>query len=230
MKLILDQEEKDAILIHFIFAITCVPVLLIPFAIGIKLLILVIFYNFLIPLFGYWRNYEDWIKIWLFSLTLSIFQIWPDWFLASQLGTIVFPPDDGIFHIGGAVSAYMAGLWTIPFFNIIFIGQRIKERKSLNSAYLIVALTSFLIFTMSEGTLWILGSWYAQNVHLLFDHIAIYILVPEIILGLSTFYCYEMIREKTHWMKVPVAFIVMMLYVGTAASSYFLIERLLFPI
>ena len=89
--------------------------------------------------------------------------------------------------IGGAVSAYMLGLWAIPFFMIIFIGQRIKERKSLNSAYVIVALTSFLIFAMSEGTLWILGSWYAQNVHLIFEHIAIYILVPEIILGLSTF-------------------------------------------
>jgi len=229
MNLELEREEKDLLIIHLVFALTCIPVLLIPIAIGIKLFILVIIYNFLIPVFSYWRVYYNWIKIWLFSFILSLFQIWPDWFLADQLGVIVFPPDDGIFRIG-AVSGYMAGLWTIPFFAIIFSGQRVKEKKSINSAYFVVALLSFLIFAMSEGTLWILGSWYAQNVHLLFDHIAIYILVPEIILGFSAFYFYEMVREKPHWYKIPASFIVMMLYVGTAASFYFLIERILFPI
>jgi len=230
MKLELDKEEKDALIVHLVFALTCVPILLIPIAVGIKLFILVSIYNALIPIFSYWRGHENWINIWLFSFILSLFQIWPDWFLASQLNTIVFPPNDGIIHIGGAVSAYMAVLWAIPFFNIIFVGQRIKERKSLNSAYIIVALVSFLIFTMSEGTLWILGSWYAQNVHLVFDHIALYILVPEIILGLSTFYYYEIIREKSQWIKIPTAFIVMLLYVGTAASSYFILEGILFSV
>ena len=229
MKIELEKEEKDFLLIHGLFAITCVPVLLIPILIGLKLFILVTIYNLIVPLFAFWRGYKEWINLWLFVFILSILQIWPDWFLADQLGVIVFPLDDGIFHIG-AVSAYMAGLWTIPFFAIVFIGQRVQERNSLNLAYLVVALTSFLIFAMSEGTLWMLGSWHAQNVHLLFDHIAIYILIPEIILGLSIFYYYGLIREKPHWMKIPAAFIIVMLYVGMAASSYFLIERILFPI
>ena len=229
MKIELEKELKDFLLVHAIFVISCVIVLLIPIAIGIRLFILVTIYNLLIPLFAYWRGYNEWIKIWLFVFILSVLQIWPDWFLADQLDVIAFPLDDGIFHIG-AVSGYMAGLWAIPFFMIIFFGQRVQDRKSLKTAYLIVAVLSFVIFAMSEGTLWILGSWHAQNVHLIFDHIAIYILVPEIILGLSTFYYYGLIREKPHWMKVPAAFIVMMLYVGTAVSSYFLIEKILFVV
>ena len=229
MKVELEKEEKDFLLIHALFAITCVPVLLIPVLIGLKLFILVTFYNLLIPLFAFWRGYNEWINLWIFVFIVSVLQIWPDWFLADQLDVIAFPLDDGIFHIG-AVSGYMAGLWAIPFFIIVFLGQRVQERKSLNSAYLVVAALSFLIFAMSEGTLWILGSWHAQNVHLIFDHIAIYILVPEIILGLSTFYYYRMVRENPHWLKVPAAFIVMMLYVGTAVSAYFLIEKVLIPL
>jgi len=230
MKIEIEKEEKDFLFIHALFAITCVLVLLIPIAIGIgiKLFILVTFYNLLVPLFAFWRGHNEWINIWLFVFILSILQIWPDWIFAQHLGTIAFP-DDGFFHIG-PVSAYMGGLWAIPFFAIIFIGQRVQERKSLNLAYLIVSLVSFLIFAVSEGTLWMLGSWYAQNVHLLFDHIAIYILIPEIILGLTTFYFYELIKEKSHWIKFPSTFLIMLLYIGTAVSSYFFIEKILFSL
>lgn len=229
LKLDLEKEVKDLLIVHLVFAISCVPVLIMPIAIGIKLFILVTFYNVLIPLFSYWRGYDNWIKIWLYAFILSIFQIWPDWFLADQLGTIAFPLNDGIFHIG-PVSGYMAGLWAIPFFIIVFIGQRIQERKAKNYGYLAVALISFLIFAIAEETLWSLGSWKAQNVVVMIDHMAVYILVPEIILGLSAYYFYEIIQDKPHWYKIPATFIVMMLYVGTAASFYFLIERVLLPI
>ena len=120
MKIELEKEEKDALIVHLLFAIICIPILLIPISIGLQLFILVTIYNLLIPLFAFWRGYNEWIKLWLFVFMLSVFFIWPDWILADQLGTIAFPPNDGILHIG-AVSAYMAGLWAIPFFAIVFM-------------------------------------------------------------------------------------------------------------
>jgi hypothetical protein len=139
---------------------------------------------------------------------------------------LVFP-EDGLFKIG-TVSGYMIGLWVIPLFIIIFIGQRLQERYSRNFAYISVIILSFLIFGLSEQTMWMLQSWYAQNVAVI-GHLALYIIIPEILLGVSTFYCFHLIREKSHWIKVPTGFFVMIIYLGSAVFFYFLIERLIIP-
>ncbi|TFG04952.1 MAG: hypothetical protein EU539_09955 [Promethearchaeota archaeon] len=223
----LNEIERDFILIHILFAVICVVILtlLISLSIGIKLFILVIIYNSIIPLFGAWRKHEEWINIWLFSFILSIFQIWPDWFLSAELNILVFP-DDGLFKIG-TVSGYMLFLWAIPFFIIIFTGKQIQERYSKQKSYWFVGLISFLIFGISEMTIWMIGSWYAQNVHMI-GNAAIYILIPEIILGLSTFHGYEKIKGKQMWCKILIAFVIMLLYLGSAGFFYFLIERVLY--
>ncbi|MFW9825512.1 MAG: DUF6989 domain-containing protein, partial [Candidatus Thorarchaeota archaeon] len=57
--------------------------------------------------------------------------------------------------------------------------------------------------------------------------IAIYIIIPEIILGLSTYYSYERIKEKSHWYKIPTSFLIMILYLGSAIFFFFLIERVI---
>jgi len=225
MKELLTKMERDLIIIHIIFSILCGIVLYLPeIAIGIKLLILIIIYNLTIPIFGIWRGYSEWINIWLFSIILSLLQIWPDWFLSAQLEVLVFP-EDGFVKIG-TVSAYMAGLWAIPLFIILFIGQRVQENYSNNVAYFIVALISLLIFGLSEMTIWMIGSWYAQNVTMV-GHVALYIIIPEIILGLATFGSYQTIKEKNHWLKFPTAFVVMLIYLGSAVFFYFLIEKVL---
>jgi len=162
----------------------------------------------------------------VFTFFISLFQIWPDWVLSAELNVLVFP-EDGLFKIG-TVSGYMAGLWVIPLFLILFIGQRLQERYSKRISYLLVVLMSLLIFGLSEQLMWMLQSWYAQNV-LMIGHIALYIILPELILGLSTYYFYEMLKERNHWYKIPTAFIVMILYLGSAIFFYFLIERVLFP-
>ena len=38
---------------------------------------------------------------------------------------------------------------------------------------------------------------------------------------------FSIIKEKSHWVKIPSAFIVMQLYLGSAAFFYFLIERII---
>ncbi len=176
MKLKMSKELQDFIIIHLIFIIACVLVILIPPSgyMGVKLFTLVIIYNIVIPLFGYLRHHSEWIKVWLFTFIISIFQIWPDWFLSAELGILEFP-EDGFIKIG-TVSLYMAGLWVIPLFIIIFTGLYLQEKVSNVAIYLIVALLSLIIFGSAEQTIWMLESWYPQNVTMI-GNLAIYIII-----------------------------------------------------
>ena len=223
------KENLDFILTHILFSLTCGIILSIPILqIGPKLFILVIIYNLLIPIIGFYRKHQDWIKIWSFSLLISIFQIFPDWFLSAELDILVFP-EDGLFKIG-TVSGYMIGLWAIPLFIIIFVGLKIQDKKSNSLTYCTVAIISLLIFGISELSMWLLPSWYPQNVTLLFEHLAIYIIIPEIILGVSSYYLYIKFKESSLYCKILVAFTVMIIYMGNISFFFFLIEKIIFQI
>ncbi len=221
----MNGNEKDAILIHAIFTLLCGIVLFVfgNIAIGLRLLFLVIIYNIAVLAWGISRKNKDWTNLWLFTFILSIFQVFPDWFLSAQLDILVFP-EDGCFKIG-TVSGYMAGLWTIPLFIILFIGERVSERISKPAAYFSVAAASLVLFGGSEAFLWLLPSWYAQNVFMI-GHVAIYILIPEIILGASAYACYQAVKQQPQWVKIPSAFLVMLVYLGSAAFFYFFIEKI----
>ena len=226
MKLKISKVVIDFLIIHLVFIVICISVLLIPLPgyMGIKLFVLVVIYNIIIPLYAYLRHYSDWIQVWLFAFILSLFQIWPDWFLSAELVILVFP-EDGFFKIG-TVSLYMAGLWTIPLFLIVFIGLRIQEKYSKTYVYIGIAILSLLIFGLAEQTMWILQSWYAQNVSMI-GHLALYIIIPEVILGLSTYIGFKEVQDKHNLLKIPVALTIMLLYLGSATFFYFLIERVI---
>ncbi len=224
MKLSMIPEERDAVIFHAAFSVLCLPVLLIPgLETGVRLFILVALYNVALPVTAKLRGHDLWINIWLFALILSVFQVFPDWFLSHQLGILVFP-EDGFVKIG-TVSGYMAGLWAIPVFIIVYTSVRVGERVSLRSGYWAAALLALVIFGASEETVWMLPSWYARNVAMV-SHTALYIIIPEIILGVSCLYAFIQIREKKNRIKIPAAFLVMLLYLGAAAFFYFIIERL----
>jgi hypothetical protein len=229
MKYKLLPVEKDFLYCHLLFIIVCFLVLVIPFPllIGVKLFILVLFYNLLIFGIGFIRNHSLWLKLYLFVLFISIFQIFPDWYLSAQLDILVFP-EDGFFKIG-TVSAYMLGLWVIPLFIICYISLRIKDRYSIKRSYYISILLSLVIFGLAEQSMWIL-SWYPQNVTLIFEHLAVYIIIPELILGFSTFYLFNVVVDSNFYHKIIIAFSIMLLYLGAANFFYFLIEKILFPI
>ena len=109
---------RDFIVVHLIFIVLSFSILNIPipFAMGVKLFFLILSYNLIIPVVGLTRKYTEWNKLWIFVFFISLFQIFPDWFLSAQLNILVFP-EDGLFKIG-TVSGYMAGLWAIPLFLI----------------------------------------------------------------------------------------------------------------
>ena len=223
-----EKSTRDFIIVHLIFIGLCFAILIIPIpiAIGIKLFILVASYNLLILLVGLFRKYSEWLKLWVFVFLISLFQIWPDWFLSAQLNVLVFP-EDGLFKIG-TVSGYMVGLWAIPLFLICYIGLKLTEIYSHSKALIIVGLISLNVFGFSEQTMWMLQSWYPQNVTLFFDHLAVYIIIPEIILGLSTFYYFEKTKNQHYIMLIAAAFGVMLLYLGSASFFYFLFEKVIF--
>jgi hypothetical protein len=223
MSALLSPREVAVVSVHLVFAVVCAVVLVLPIecAIGVRLFLLVLFYNVMMPVVGLMRRDSQWLRIWFFAFILSVFQVFPDWFLASELEVLVFPTD-GLFKIG-PVSGYMAGLWAVPIYILIFIGTSIEGRFSRTAAYFAVALCSLLIFGISEQTLWLLPSWYAHNVHMV-GHGAVYILVPEVLLGLAAFFCFHFIREKSRWLTIPAAFFVMLFYLGSAAFFYLVIE------
>ena len=220
----LSQEEFDALIVHLLFSIQCVLVLLFPLDVplGIRMVILVLSYNILIPAVGKYRGYSDWVDMWIFSFALSLFQFFPDWFLSEQLDILIFP-DDGFVRIG-TVSIYMLGLWTIPIFMILFIGIKSKLRYSGRTVYFMVGTISFLIFTSSE--LFLYTSWHAQNV-LMISNVAVYIIIPEILFGLTSFWMYLQIIDKDIIKKIFAAATIMVFYLGNAALSYFILERII---
>lgn len=228
MQIFSEKPIRDFLLIHVIFAVLAAVTSLVPIptaTISGKMLVLVIVYNGLIVVEFYNKGYEDWKSIWVFVFILSLLMVFPDWYLAETLGALVFP-NDGFPMIGGAIPIYMAGLWTIPFFIIVFIGKEVQSRKSLKLAYGIVSVSSILIFVLAELTLVNLPSWSA-TVSGMTGNLAWYIVIPELFLGLSTFICYNIMKDKKIWLTITGAFIVMVLYIGFASFFYFLIETLL---
>jgi hypothetical protein len=228
MKKYFSDIERDLLLVHLAFIVACFVIILIPMGIqiGVKLFILVVLYNLLIVIIGVLRDYKEWIYIWIFVFLISLLQIFPDWILSAELNVLVFP-EDGLFKVG-TVSGYMLGLWVAPLFIIIFVANQLQERYSRKFAYISVVLLSLTIFGLSEQLMWMLQSWYAQNV-IMIGRVALYIIIPEIILGLSAYYGYETIKEKHHLFKIPVSFLIMILYLGNAVFHYFLIESVFFP-
>ena len=228
MPLFADKSISDFVQIHVIFAVLAAITLLFPFptaAVDGKMLLLVILYNALIIVEFNLKGYSEWRNIWLFSISLSIFMVLPDWYLAATLGALVFP-QGGLPMFGGIIPLYMVGLWVIPFFIIIFIGCEVQKTKSIQFTYMIVSIISVIIFVLSELTLVYLPSWTA-TVTGMTGNLAWYIIIPELLLGLSAFICYNAITGREIWMNLTGAFIVMILYIGTASFFYFLIETLL---
>jgi len=220
----LSQEELDALILHSLFSIQCILVLILPLDIplGVRMVILVLSYIIIIPAVGIYRGYSDWVDIWFFSLILSLLQLFPDWFLSDQLNILVFP-EDGFLKIG-TVSIFMLGLWTIPVFMILFIGMRSKLRYSGRNVYFIVGVISFLIFTSSE--LFLYTSWHAQNV-LMISNVAVYIIIPEVLFGLTSYWMYLQIKNANIIAKIFGAATVMIFYLGNIAFFYFLLERVI---
>ncbi|TGL87276.1 hypothetical protein EHQ68_12035 [Leptospira congkakensis] len=192
---------------------------------GVKLAALTLLFHISFVGFSLGLRWHTPFRIWKFLVPLSIFMVFPDWFLSSALQILVFP-EDGFLKIG-TVAGYMAGLWVIPLFICVYTGIKLEEMSvSIIGTGLWVGITALLIFGTSEATMWVLGSWYAQNVKM-WGKVAYYVLVPEMILGITTYLAYQGFSYSAYIIQIAMGFLVMLLYIGNLSFFYLLIEKIL---
>ncbi|MEI2583708.1 DUF6989 domain-containing protein [Scytonema sp. PRP1] len=223
---LIENKERNILILHIAFAALCVVILMVPLGlpIGIRLFALVVIYNLAIPGIGLWLKHNDWVDLWLFVFPFSLFMVLPDWFLCSGLGVLVYPEDS--FIKIGPIPVYMAFMWTIPLILIILAGKQVQKHISQRTAYICVATVSLLIFGVAEQTMWALPSWSSQNV-MIINHWAVYLVIPEMLLGLSAYIAYEKIKYKTILKKAMTAFLIMLLFWFNLVFFYFFVEKVL---
>jgi hypothetical protein len=221
----LSRADRDAVVLHAAFLAISLLVLLMPLglATGWRILALVILYNAALPLLAWRRGHAEWLSIWAFLAPLSVVQIFPDWFLTAQLNILAFP-DTGAPFIG-AVPLFMAGLWTIALFPLVWIGRRVQAERGRLLALIAVAAAALVMFLAAEATFWMVPVWYAQNVQMV-AQVAVYVLPPEILLSLAAFIAYDATRERALALRLSAAFAVMLFYLGGLCFFYFVVEKL----
>merc|ERR1719223_734485 len=162
-------------------------------------------------------------RIWKFAALLSIWQVTPDWFLAQSLGTLVFPYD-GVPKIGGAVSVYMAFMWSIPMTAVISLCPGRGEPSF--SQLVTAAVAALLFFAGSEQFCHPLDLWHrTDSVKQVYVHIALYVLPAELVLGPAALYAHRVTESKGLLAQVAASMAVTMMYTGALALSHLFMEQ-----
>ena len=225
------RELQDAIALHAAFSVLAALALTVPAGpVGSRLLACVAIYNVALPLVGRWRGHRWWAEAWLFLFPLSVLQILPDWFLSVVLGTIVFPDTGGCPRVGGVVPVFMGGMWTIPLFAAVFVGVHVSRRRppgasAMAAGYAVASTVALLLMVPSEALLWRVPVWYEQNVERVYHHVALYVVVPEAVLGATTLHAFLRTRGAGFGTRLLAAATVMTIYVGSLALSFLFLER-----
>ena len=218
----MDQPTRGMIRLHLVFAIVAAAGILLPIStLGTHILLLVLAYNLALPYFAHHRAYTKIVDVWKFLLPLSISMVLPDWFLADVLQVLVFPNTGTIFI--GPIPLFMMGMWLIPLFLIVYVSTQIEASRGRWAATITAAVLSLLVFAGAEATLWAVPIWYAQNV-MQVGHVAWYVLVPEVLLGVSAYLLFQQTRNAGLWTRLCGAWIVMVLYLGHLCLFYLLLE------
>lgn len=215
------SEVQDAVAFHAAFALVALATLALPTPdLGWRLLGLVILYSVALPLVGRLRGHAEWVRLWGFLLPLSVFQVVPDAFLASVLGTLTFPETGGP-RLGGVPLA-MAGMWTIPLWMSLFTARQL-DRGDLRRGLWIAAGVCGLVLVSAEATLWAVPIWHAVGVTTV-GPVAVYVILPEIGLGATAYLADHLSREHSWLVKLAAAGLVSLVYLGAVCASFGLVE------
>ena len=226
------RAVRDAVAFHLAFAAVAGAVLLLPavvlpgrgsvvdVALGWRLLALVAGYNVALPLVGRVRGHREWLALWAFLAPLSLFQVVPDAFLASVLGSLDFP-DTGGPRLAGVPLA-MAGMWTIPLWTALFVAGR-QSGGDLARGAGWAALTTGVLLVGAEATLWAVPIWRAVGVTAV-GPVAVYVVLPEILLGAVAWLAYRLTRSARAPVRVGAAALVSLVYLGALAASFGVVE------
>lgn len=218
----LEPAERDALIFHLVFLGVSAAVLAWPppWSPGWMIFALLVAYNLVLPLLAGWRGHGEWVRVWLFVYPLSLLQVAPDAYLAGRLGVLEFP-DLGFPRIG-PVSAFMALMWVVPLFALVYLGRRVEARRTLGAAVAVVAAVSLVAFVAAEATLTRVPVWQARGVTAI-GPVALYVVPPEVLLGVVAFLTERVLGERS-WLLRPVAAAgVMIFYLLSLIASHALL-------
>lgn len=181
---------------------------------GWGVLALVVVYNAGLPLLARALDRADWLALWAFLFPVSIFQVLPDWVLAGQVGTLVFP-DVGGLRVDDVIPLAMAGMWVPPLFIVLALAGESSLRAA--GLALVVFLGSELAAPMLQ--LWEPGPGLTEVAG-----VALYVLPAEAALGWAACVAFQLTREASRPAKIGAALAVSTFYLGALVLSYFLID------
>ncbi len=213
--------KNPVIKLHLIFTPLAHIFFLLPISLGKSIFFSVILYHILFYIFINYYKLSEWKWIYFYLAPLSFFLVFPDLFLSNFLGVLVFP-NSGFFH-WISVSDYMAGMWVIPLFLTLQIGKEIMTKFGETMGLLSAGLFAVILFSLSEEFCALIPIWYAQKVGM-FSHVAIYVIIPEGILGYSVLWVYEKVKGNIT-MSLVGAFLTSMIYTGSLVFFYYFLEK-----
>lgn len=161
------------------------------------------------------RGHAEWLSLWTFLLPLSLAQVLPDLALARVAGTLSFH-DLGQYRIGGEVPIYFAGMWSALLFPLLLLGNSTRSR------YLNTTVLGFAAFCFWEWAAPSLNLWTPHNVRL-FQGVAVYVLIPEVLLCLTALWMYRATRGQGILAPLAGALSVSVFYAGALFISLSLI-------
>ncbi|HEX9888226.1 MAG TPA: hypothetical protein VGA69_02010 [Nitriliruptorales bacterium] len=221
---VLNRADRDLLALHVWFAAIAALVLLVPLglAVGVRIGGLVLLYNLAVPVMAVSRGHSEWLRVYTLVLPLSVLMVVPDWFLSSELGTLRFPPD-GLVDVG-TVTAYMAGLWTIPLFLTTMVGRNVEQRQGRGPAYVAAVMLGAVLFIGAEAFAHRVPMWEAVGVRTV-NHVALYIVPAELALVVVVYAAYARLRASSMAVRAAAAVPIMVFYLGLAVTSWFLLEE-----
>jgi hypothetical protein len=189
---------------------------------AVQMLMVSVFYICFLTV-GYIKKYTRWNDLLSFLIPISIFYTIPDWFLANQLSVLEFSKDTSWSYDG--IPIYLVGMWTISMFLMIY-NAIFFQKKFKNNVFLIVFLlvASTFIFILSDQMLWQIALWKYNGVKML-DRTPIFIIPTNLLLGVYTYFGYQIAKNKPFLNKILIAFCVMLLRFGLIMASYYVVEH-----
>lgn len=225
-KLNFNRSEQDGIVFHLAFVIiTLLTLLSSPDeSMGFRIWYLIIGWYAGIMWVAIRRLHSDWLLILKFLVPLCCFFVFPDGFLATVLHTLEFT-DMGVGMIYN-VTSFMPLMWSIPLFMSTMIGRGMEARgASTCHAALSAGMVASIIFTASEEILTQIPIWVATENCRKVGNVAIYVVLPEFILGMLTFLAIKNCTHRPFWLQIFVAFTVMSAYLGNLAVFHLTINH-----
>lgn len=216
--------ERDAVALHAWFVLAAVVALAVPFAIspGWRMAVLVGAYVASVVTVAV-RRRPEWRPALELVVPLSALLLVPSLVLSGELEALVFARDG--FPDLGAVSWYVPGVWLLPLFVTVFTAESVEARQGRTLGYATAFGMSVTLFALLEVAMWAVPVWRAGHVVTL-GRVALFALPAELLLGMATYAAHVHITGRHRWLRLPIAGLLMLLYLGAAVCAWFLLERL----